>query len=74
MNYPIPGDIHDELIRARAKFPEPFHSTHEGIAVIWEEFEELKAEVFKQDCKLSDMYDEAIQLAAMAVRFIEDLL
>lgn len=50
-------------------------SPHEGLAIIQEEFEELKAEVFKNH-KLRDqgqMKKEATHLAAMAMRFLIDL-
>lgn len=39
-------DVAAGLVRARAKFPTPFHSAHEGWAVIHEELEELKREAF----------------------------
>ena len=48
-----------------------FNTTHEGIAVIREEYLELEAEVFKNGSK-EDMMGEAIQLGAMAMRFIYD--
>lgn len=55
----------------------PFNSAHEGWAVIREEVDELWAEV-KNDKRtqlerLDAMRDEAIQVAAMALRFIEDV-
>jgi hypothetical protein len=52
----------------------PMASPHEGYAVVLEELDELWAEV--KDDKSSDhrarMRAEAIQVAAMAVRFIVD--
>ena len=63
--------IADEYDRAIAKFPK-FNSEHEGYAVIKEEVDELweaiKGKVYRR-LKL----DEAIQVGAMAVRFLTDL-
>ena len=58
-----------ELIEATRKFG-PMASTHEGIAVIREEYLELEKEVFHGTPEAQR--DEAIQLAAMAVRFLVD--
>lgn len=62
-----------ELDRARQAYP-PFHSPHEGFAVLLEEVEELKAEVFKnrETRNLAHMTSEAIDVAAMALRFLTD--
>ena len=50
-------------------------SPHEGLAIILEEYEELKEEVFKQfDTRDKlEMRKEAIHLATMAMRFMVDL-
>jgi len=62
-----------ELARARSKFP-PFHSAHEGYAVILEELSELWEEVRKYPkYDLLKLQTEAIQTAAMALRFAEDI-
>ncbi len=63
-----------ELERASAS-NKPFNSPHEGFAVLLEEVDELWDEVKKKtknrDNKL--MQDEAVQIAAMGIRFITDL-
>ncbi len=63
-----------EAVNAVGKY-KPFNSAHEGLAVLQEEFEELKAEVFKNHSKqnIVAMRNEAIQVGAMALRFIHDV-
>lgn len=64
-----------ELERARQKHDD-LRSHHEGYAVILEELEEFKAEVFKKR-ELRDqgkMLKELVQVAAMCRRLAEDLL
>lgn len=61
-----------ELERAREKFP-PMASAHEGYAVILEELEELWDEVKCNRAQLGTMEGEAIQVAAMAIRFVTDV-
>ena len=68
----VRDDVSKELDRALRKYPKRFHSAWEAIAVTEEEFLELRAEVYKRPKKrkLVKMRHEAIQLAAMAMRFI----
>ena len=63
-----------ELREIRKHF-RPFQTAHEGIGVLWEEFEELKEEVWKKrkDRDLERMRREAVQVAAVAIRFAADL-
>lgn len=53
----------------------PFHSYHEGYAIILEELEELKAEIFKRasERNLEELEKEASHVGAMAMRFLVDL-
>ena len=64
-----------EYTRADALYPS-FHSAHEGFAIILEEVDELKAEVWKspKNRDLEAMKTEAIQVAAMALRFLMDVI
>ena len=66
--------VSKELARALAKFP-PFHSTHEGYAVILEELDEMWEEVKRCDPfqPSHKLFKEAIQVAAMAIRFVFDM-
>lgn len=61
--------VEAELRRATDKFG-PFHSPHEGYAVILEELDEMWDEVKGNQPKLAVL--EAIQVAAMAARFVVD--
>ncbi len=72
-------DITAELQGAYEAFP-VFNSGHEGLGVIEEEFIELRDEIFwglKQAANPTahrqKMRDEAVQLAAMAIRFMLDV-
>jgi len=60
-----------EVAWATDKFPE-FNSAHEGYAVILEELDELWTEV-KGNSPSSRLYEEAVQVAAMAIRFMTEL-
>lgn len=81
MSYPvhhsaIPNEIaealDDEVHSAEAKWP-PFNSAHEAFAVLLEEVDELKAHVWtgQQKRDLAAMRREALQVAAVAVRFVK---
>jgi len=62
----------EELASSYKKFPQPLNSTHEGYAVILEELDELWDTVKKNEPKKL-MRAEAVQVAAMSLRFILDL-
>ncbi len=60
-----------ELYRATEKFG-PMKSPHEGYAILKEEVDELWDEI-KSDNSLFSQRGEAIQIAAMAIRYILDV-
>lgn len=68
------GELRGELYRA-AEEHDGFNSAHEGWAVILEEVDELWLEVMKKRAARSKdkMRAEAIQIAAMALRFAMDV-
>ena len=63
--------IRDELHSAM-KQHNPMNSPHEAIGVIREEYKELEDEIFEKIQSKQMMKYEAVQLAAMCVRFILD--
>lgn len=69
------ADIGAEVVRARSKFTTPFHNAHEGYAVMLEEVDELWAHVKTNQARrdLPAMRNEAVQAAAMLVRFITEI-
>lgn len=84
MNYPtqfLDNDLEQaaleacrEAERAEAAWPK-FNSAHEGFAILNEEFDELKAHVWTNQKRrdIHAMKKEAVQVAAMALRFIVDV-
>lgn len=65
------GLVDDELRRAMTRFA-PFNSPHEGWAVIREELDELWEHVKANTGKGPEARTEAIQIAAMALRYALD--
>lgn len=61
-----------ELMKAVERFPS-FHSPHEGWAVIKEELDELWKHVMENTACGQDARNEAIQIAAMGLRYALDL-
>lgn len=72
MNEELLFAIHDEAARGRAKNG-PHHSAHEAFAVLSEEVDELWDEVRRHNHDHDAMAHEALQVAAMAVRFLQDV-
>lgn len=66
------ADVAAEVDRAQRLFL-PMNSPHEGIAVIREEYRELRDEVEGNTGRTPAAYTEAVQLAAMAVRYASEL-
>jgi len=62
--------IRDEYMSATMRFGE-FHNTHEGYAVILEELDELW-EAIKSNRPIEIIRQEAVRIAAMALRFLVD--
>jgi len=65
----VMGEIEHEVVWAKELYPS-FHSFHERYAVLLEEVDELWDSIKAND--ISNMYIEAIQVAAMAIRFLTD--
>jgi hypothetical protein len=65
-------DVRAEAARAINAWPEPHHSAHESLAILEEEVEELKVHVRTNQKRrdLTAMRKEAVQVAAMALRFV----
>ena len=70
------SEIRRELDLTRISFPDRWTSPHQGYAIILEELDELWEEIRMKTERRSavHMRQECIQIAAMSIRFIEDLL
>ena len=71
-DHPIWQELADALDAAMTKHPAT-HSPHEGWAVIWEELDELWAHVRADTGRTGDARKEAMQVAAMGLRYALDL-
>lgn len=60
----------NELQESSEKFP-PFNSSHEGYAILKEEVDEMWDAIKANDIEHSRL--EAIQVAAMAIRYLVDI-
>lgn len=74
MNLPTLDHILKHVLREvdlAMEADEPFHSAHEGFAILKEEVDELWDEVKKKhkNRDYKAMRAEAVQIAAMAIRF-----
>lgn len=61
-----------ELLRAESVHA-PIHSYHEGYAVLLEELDEVKEQVWKREPSHYAVFKELVQVAAMAERMAKDL-
>lgn len=70
------GQIEQEVQRAKQLYPANFHNQHEAYAVILEEIDELWSEIKKKQSNydLGAQIKEAVQAAAMLVRFLTELM
>ena len=65
--------IQAEHDKAKKKYTQNFTSNHEGFAVLKEEVDELWDEVKRKHPSNEQMREEAIQIGAMALRFLNEL-
>lgn len=69
---PFLAAVMREVERARSKHLTPIRSFHEGFAIILEEVDELKAEVWRQQKDRDALVVELVHIAAMCQRMAED--
>lgn len=65
--------VEEEYRRACSEYA-PFHSAHEGVAVIREEYLELERAIFNFGADSRSCQREATQLAAMCLRYLVDVV
>ena len=71
--YKVAVEVKHELRDAYFKFPRTSANNHEAYAVLLEETDELWDEIKKKDPDQEKVRNEAIQVAAMAIRMIVDM-
>lgn len=69
----VADEVRDEVMKAIQKHA-PMHGPHEGHSVLREEVEELWEHVKADTGRTPEARKEALQVAAMAVRYIVDLI
>lgn len=63
-----------EVLRAKRKHNADFHGAHEGYGIMLEEVDELWDEIKKQGGGVNlEAHKEAMQVAAMAVRYMVEV-
>lgn len=67
------NEVEREVFKAKGKYPDDFNSFHEGHAVLLEEVDELWDEVKKREHDKARIREEAMQVAAMAIRIMSEL-
>jgi hypothetical protein len=65
-------DVKSEYESAVEKHSNSFNSAHEGYAVLLEEVEEAW-DLIKRDRPVQEIKEEMVQVAAMAIRFLNDI-
>lgn len=67
-------ELRKEVVFAEANYP-AFASAHEGYSIMLEEVDELweHVKVKQKNRNVAEMRKEAVQVAAMAIRFIKDV-
>lgn len=71
--YEVAIEVFEEVVKAM-EMHAPMHGPHEGHSVLREEVEELWEHVKADTGRTPEARKEAIQVAAMAVRYIVDLI
>lgn len=69
----FPRLVAAELAKVRSKH-KPLNSSHEGYAVLLEELDELWEEVRRRDKNYTNMFNELVQIGAVAQRMAEDVV